>query len=77
LHGHVLILAGDGDHMGYACALAPVLHEKVPLFFLVPEENVLSERGPREFGEVDSLIESKGPRVLPSTKKSLKVLKNV
>jgi len=75
--GRVLILAGSGGHTGYAYALAPVLHEKVSLFFLVPEANVLSERGPRKFGEVDSLIESQSPKVLRATKKSLKVLKDV
>jgi hypothetical protein len=77
VHGRVLILAGCGEHTGYTYALAQARHEKVPLSFLAPEADILRERRPRKFGEVDSLIESQGPKTLRTTKKSLKVLKDV
>ena len=77
MYGHVLILAGGGGYTGYVCALAPVFHEKVSLFFLVPEANVVRERRARRFGGVDSLVESQGPKTLCTTKKSLKALKDV
>jgi len=77
VHGRVLILVGCGGHTSYAYALAKALHEKVPLSFLVPEADVLPTGRPREFGEVHSLIKFRGPKTLRTTKKSLKVLKDV
>jgi len=56
-----LILAGGGGHTGYAYALAQALHERVPLSFLVPEGDTLSERRLSKFGEVKFLIKSRGP----------------
>jgi UDP-N-acetylglucosamine:LPS N-acetylglucosamine transferase len=77
MHGRVLILAGCGGHISYAYVLAQALNEKVPFSFLVPEADILREGRPRKFGEVDYLIESQGPKTLRTTKKSLKVLKDV
>jgi len=61
VQGRVLILAGGGGHTGYAYALAQALHERVPLSFLVPEGDTLSERRLSKFGEVKFLIKSRGP----------------
>jgi hypothetical protein len=68
VYGHVLILAGGEGYTDYVCALAPVRHEKVSLFFLVPEANVVRERGSRKFGGVNSLIEPQGSNTLRTTK---------
>ena len=56
-----MILAGGGGHTGYAYALAQVLHKRVPLFFLAPEGDTLSERRLSKFGEVKFLIKARGP----------------
>jgi len=46
----ILILAGGGSNTGYACVLTKVLHEKLPVSFLVPEADFLSERKSHKFG---------------------------
>jgi len=61
VQGRVLILAGGGGHTGYAYALAQALHKKVPLFFLAPEGDTLSERRLSKFGKVKFLIKARGP----------------
>lgn len=61
VQGRVLILAGGGGHTGYAYALAQALHKKVPLSFLAPKRDILSERRLSKFGEVKFLIKPRGP----------------
>ena len=61
VQGRVLILAGGGGHTGYAYALAQALHKRVPLSFLAPEGDTLSERRLSKFGEVKFLIKARGP----------------
>ena len=61
MQGQALILAGGGGHTGYAYALAQALHGKVPMTFLVPEGDQLSERKLQKFGSVRFLIKARGP----------------
>jgi len=58
----VLILAGGGGHTGYGYALAEALHGKVPLSFVVPKGDSLSERRLSKFGKVDFLVKPRGPK---------------
>lgn len=58
----VLILAGGGGHTGYAYALAQALNSRVSLSFLVPENDVLSERKLSRFGHTQFLIKPRGPK---------------
>jgi len=62
VQGRVLILAGGGGHTGYGYALAEALHKRVPLFFLVPEGDALSERRLSKFGEVKFFVKPRGPK---------------
>jgi len=61
VQGRVLILAGGGGHTGYAYALAQALHKRVPLSFLAPEGDTLSEGRLSKFGEVKFLIKARDP----------------
>jgi hypothetical protein len=69
MHEHLLVLAGDEGRSRYAYASALAPGEKKSLSFLVPEGHVLSEKRPRKFSEVDSLIKPQGPKIPGTTKK--------
>ena len=62
MHKRVLILAGGGGHTGFAYALAQALHNRVSLFFLVPEGDTLSEKKLSKFGKVNFLIKPREPK---------------
>jgi len=57
---NVLVLAGGGGHTGYAYALAQRLHDRASLDFLVPDEDVLSQRRLSKFGAVNFLLKPRG-----------------
>jgi len=59
---NILILAGRGGHTGYAYALAQALYKKVRLYFLVPEEELLSKKRLSNFGTVEFFVEPRGPK---------------
>ena len=57
---NVLVLAGGGGHTGYAYALAQRLYDKASLHFLIPAEDVLSQRRLSKFGTVSFLLKARG-----------------
>lgn len=72
----VLILAGGGGHTGYGYALAQRLYGSVPLHFLIPKGDELSQRRLCKFGTVEELLkprETKTPlkEFIPNFIKSL------
>jgi UDP-N-acetylglucosamine:LPS N-acetylglucosamine transferase len=62
LSKEILILAGGGGHTGYGYALAQRFHDRALLRFLVPEEDVLSQRRLSRFGAVDRLLKPRGTK---------------
>jgi len=58
----IMILAGGGGHTGYGYALAQGFHGRASLRFLVPEEDILSQKRLSRFGAVNRLLKPRGAK---------------
>ena len=61
MKGTTLILAGGGGHTGYGITLAEYLKDETVLYFLVPDDDPLSEKLAQKYGKVEKITKPRHP----------------